>query len=101
MSRYLIKTTYLEGPHQGKSHLIRKGGYVTDEQTFQWNDTTYASKSIVERWCKHFLEENEENRRIERSNEAWRIARGGKPCLFYLYFSKSYEPYEVPDAMMV
>ena len=101
MGRYLIKSTYLEGPHEGQSHLLRKGGYVTEEGRYEFEDTTYASKSIAERWCKHFFEENERNRKIERQDEAWKVARGGKPKSFYLYMSESYEPYEVPEDMMV
>ena len=35
MKRYLIKKTYTEGIHAGKSYLLRKGGYVTDENEYQ------------------------------------------------------------------
>ena len=95
MTRYLIKITYLEGPHEGKSHLIRRGGRCTDEGDIQWDDTTYASEGIAKRVCKRLYTDNELNRKIERQDEAVRIKRGRPAKEYYIYESCSYEPYPV------
>lgn len=95
MIRYLIKATYLEGPHCGESYLLRKGGFVTDFPSIQWDDTTYKTEGICKRVCKHMFEENELNRRIERREEQWKIQKGGQPKKWYIYESQKYEPYAV------
>ena len=94
MKRYLIKVTYTEGPHKDKWHLLRKGGYVTEVDNVQWEDTTYKTKGIASRVCKHMYEENELSRKCERVDEQIRIKRGGQPKSFYIYESCTYEPYE-------
>lgn len=95
MKRYLIKVTYQEGSHAGKSYLLRKEGYVTDEDSIQWTDTTYKTEGIAKRICKHLFEENELNKRCERQDEACRIKKGLAPKKFHIYNSCTFEPYEV------
>lgn len=95
MIRYLIKVTYTEGIHKGESYLLRKGGYVTDEDRIEWEDTTYKSEGICRRACKHLFEENELSRKCERMDEQIRMKRGGDPKNFYIYESATYEPYPV------
>ena len=95
--RYLIKVTHLEGAHAGESYLLRKGGYVTDDCGFWWEDDVYKTEGIARRVCKHKYEENELSRRIERQTEEYRVKRGGKPNDWYIYESESYGPYPVAD----
>lgn len=97
MKRYLIKVTYLEGRHAGESHLLRKGGYVTDEDSIHFDDWTYKTKGIAERVCRHLKEENDLSRRIERKDEAVAIKLGLRkgPKDWYIYEDCSYEPFEV------
>ena len=99
MTRYLIKVTYQEGPHVGTSFLLRKGGYVTEDDNIQWEDTTYASEGIAKRVCKMMKEANDFNRKMEREEEAaWIAKRGVSPKRFYIYETCTYEPYPVEVA---
>lgn len=95
MTRYLIKVTYTEGEHKGTSYLLRKSGYVTDDNSIQWEDTTYKTEGIARRVCKRLYADNELSRKCERMDEQIRIKRGGKPKDWYIYESQTYEPYPV------
>lgn len=97
MKRYLIKATYLEGKHAGRSYLLRKGGYVTDEGAYQWEDTTYATLGIAQRVCKQYAERNEQDRDLERGQEVFDLKTGRRkePKAWYIHELESYEPYEV------
>lgn len=95
MTRYLIKITYLEGPHKGQSYLRRRGGYCTEAGDHQGKDTTYATLGIARSVCKKLYENNELDRKIERQDEAARIKRGRPAKEWYIYESCSYEPYPV------
>lgn len=82
--RYLIKATYLEGLHKGETYLLRKGGYVTDEDTYQDIEDTYSSLGVAKRICKKLAKDNEID------------------CKFYSFtFPESYEPYEVDEGHFV
>ena len=96
MKRYLIKVTYLEGQHKGESYLLRKGGYVTEEHDYQWDDTTYATKGIAQRVCNQKAKENKFDRDFEREQERIAILRGRRkePKAWYIHELESYEPYE-------
>ena len=97
MKRYLIKVTYLEGKHAGKTYLMRKGGYVTDEGAYQWENTTYATLGIAKRVCKKLSDRNQRDHDFERSMEQADIAKGlrKEPKAWYIYELENYEPYEV------
>ena len=94
MKGYLIKTTYTEGTHAGKSHLLGKGTRVMDGHIC-WSEYCYKTLGAAKRICKLWYEDNELSKKCERVDEACRIARGGKPKNWYIYESKTYEPYEV------
>lgn len=101
MKGYLIKGTYLTGIHKGKTFLLRKGGYVTDEKQYQWSDTLYKSEGQALRVCRKLKEESDLNYRIEREDNARAIAKG-KPGKEFFYFEhESYEPFPVDDDMIV
>lgn len=93
--RFLVKVTYREGVHKGESYLLRKGGYVTDEKSYEWEDTTYATEAIAKAVCTKYKKNNDLEREIERKEEAYRISKGKKPKTFYNYFYCDYEPYAV------
>ena len=95
MKRYLIKVTYLEGAHKGRSYLLRKGGYVEDEDKTHYVEDTYKTYGTAQRVCRHLYEENELSRKIEREDEAVRIKRGRPAKEWYIYESEAYEPFEV------
>lgn len=66
MLRYIIKVTYLDGPHAGKVYFLRKGGYVTEEDSIHWEDTTYKTEGICQRVCNHMTKVNDEDYEFER-----------------------------------
>lgn len=98
MNGYLIKVTYLTGPHAGESYLLRKGGYVTEEGNHEWDDTTYRTLGIAQAQCKRLAEENERC----YNDETWmreRRLREGKELLheWRIYEKQSYEPHLVEN----
>lgn len=95
MKRYLIKVTYLEGEHKGKSYLLRKGGYVTEKGNVEWEDTTYSSYKRALWQCNRLEQQNELNIRIERRDRQYAIQMGRKFRDYNIYELESYEPYEV------
>lgn len=95
MKRYLIKVTYLDGDHKGESYLLRKGGYVTEEKDYQWDDTTYSTYNMALRQCKKLKTENNINIEIERREREWAKAKGSDSRKWNIYTLESYEPYEV------
>lgn len=96
-NRYLIKATYLEGPHSGKVYFLRKEGYVTDLYQYQWEDTTYASEAIAKRVCSRLTKNNDHEVEWERRmNEAYR-AKGmrTKGENDFIYWPEKYEPIRI------
>ena len=94
MKGYLIKVTYTEGEHKGKSYLLGKGTKVMDGIT-NWDYNCYKTLGIAKRICKKWYEDNELSKRIERKDEAAWVAKGYKAKDWYIYESKTFEPYEV------
>ena len=96
--RYLIKVTYISGPHEGKEHLLQKGGYVTDEDSPQWEDTTYASLGMAMKECRRLTAKNKADYEDERIYNQIRIKHGDPAKEFFIYELEKYEPYLVnPD----
>ena len=95
--RYLIKVTYLDGPHAGKIHFQRKEGYVTDLYQYQWEDTTYASKTSAQRVCTRLTKNNDWEFDRERRENEFRIQRGrpAKEEKDFIYWHEKYEPIHV------
>lgn len=97
MNGYLIKGTYLTGPHKGESYLLRKGGYVTEEGRHEWDDTTYRTLGIAQAQCRRLTEENE----ICYNDETWsrnrRIKEGKEVSKYRIYEKEAYEPYFVEN----
>lgn len=98
MNGYLIKATYLTGPHKGKSYLLRKGGYVTEEGNCEWDDTTYRTLANAEKRCRQLAQDNERDYNHETWERDHRIQQG-KPLLheWRIYEKMSYEPYLVEN----
>ena len=95
MKAYIIKTTYTEGPHAGKSYLRNKQGYIIDDCCIHWADTCYLTLKGAKIACSKLFNENELNRRIERQDEAFRVSQGKAPKEWCIYESETFEPYEV------
>lgn len=95
MMRYLIKVTYTDGAHAGKSYLLSKGGYVTDESDVHWEETTYKTLGLCRHICKLAYEDNEQSVAQERADNEWRLAHGKEPYRYHIYDHCSFEPYAV------
>lgn len=95
MNGYLIKTTYLTGSHKGRSYLLRKGGYITEEGNHEWDDTTYRTLGIAQAQCKRLTEENERCYNDETLSRNRRIKEGKEVAKYRIYEKASYEPYLV------
>lgn len=95
MKAYIIKKTYTERIHSGKSHLLFKDGYVADDCAIFWADRCYKTLKGARIACTKLFENNELNRRIERQDEAFRVSQGKAPKEWYIYESETFEPYEV------
>lgn len=95
--RYLIKVTYLAGPHKDKVYLMQKGGYVTSIHDLQGFDQTYASEGICRNICKKMFYNNEQDFSVERKQNNWNIEAGkkGKDYLQFIYWPQSYQPVKV------
>lgn len=95
MTRYLIKGTYTTGNHTGESYLLRKGGFYTDSNAQQREDTTYSTKSAALRACKILANTNNLNYTVERRENDKRIAAGERGVRLFIYEREEYEPYGV------
>lgn len=95
--RYLIKATYTDGPHAGKCYLMRKGGYVTDIYSYQWDDTTYAGYGFADRVCKKNAEDDDFWFQWERREDEVRIKRRnpGKTENQFIHWHSAYVPIRV------
>lgn len=86
MKAYVIKSTYLEGKHEGRSHILIKGGYVSDEKTKHHIDDCYGTLAQAKAVCTKYKKNNEIERNIERKT---------KRTSDYIYNLESFEPIEV------
>lgn len=93
MTRYLIKTTYLEGIHKGKEYYLEKGGYVGDPK-YAYMDNTYDEKAC-KMVCAKYSKSNKFNRDFEQRDRAERIAKGKTVSKYPIYYLESFEPFAV------
>ena len=97
MTKYIIKTTYLEGPHEGKIHYINKHGFVLVDAALDhiWSDDAYDTLATCKRVCTLRMKHIEVQRRIELEDRERRM-QSGKPVNKYrLYYLEKYEPFAV------
>lgn len=92
--RYLIRNTYLEGPHKGTSYLMRKGGYVAGDTGPYFLSDTYVSYGIALRQCRRMADDNKLNCRLQKQDHERLIKQGKKPGI-KIYYQESYEPVPV------
>lgn len=95
MNGYIIKATYLTGPHIGKSYFLIKGGYVTDEPDVQWSDACYKNAGICRAVCNKLSSNNIIEHRLENKQRERQLERGQNIPVSMIYELMSYEPYEV------
>ena len=96
MKGYVIKATYVEGMHAGKSYLIAKTGYCLDDDGIFFEDWCYKTLRAAKAVCTRKFKDNELRRKSERDDEKFQMEHRGRPAKsFYIYESETYEPYEV------
>ena len=95
MKGYVIKVTYLTGRHKGKTYLMKKGGYVTEEHYYHFESDIYKTLSIAKRVCTMYRKNNERDYNAERRTNEYNISKGRPPKDWFIYELESYEPFEI------
>lgn len=99
MTGYIIKTTYLTGPHTGQVAYLRKGGYVTDLDRIHWDDDVYKTEGQCRAICTRYAVSNKRDHEWEIKDKAYRRAQGHDVWKFNIHELQSYEPYRVDDVV--
>lgn len=94
MTKYIVKTTYLDGIHAGKEYYLVKGGYVTDNLECVWQDMSY-SLSACKAVCARYAKKNEIDVRIEKQDREYAIAHGKTVSKYPLYNLEKFEPFAI------
>ena len=95
MKGYVIKVTYLSGRHKGKTYLIKKGGYVTEEHFHHFESDVYKTLSIAKRVCTMYENNNQRDYLHERNYNDYRISKGYEGKDWFIYELERYEPFEI------
>lgn len=98
MNRYVIKSTYLTGPHKGRSYFLIKGGkgwYVTDHPDELSSADCYKTESICRSVCNKLSANNIVEYRLENKQRERQAEKGQTISVSRIYELMSYEPYEV------
>ena len=86
MKGYVIKVTYLTGRHKGKTYLMKKGGYVTEENHYHFESDIYKTLGIAKRVCTMYRKNNERDYNAERRMNEYNILKG-RPAKDGLYMN--------------
>ena len=95
MKGYVIKVTYLTGRHKGKTYLMKKGGYVTEERFHHFESDVYKTLGIAKRVCTMYRNNNERDYNCERNYNDYKISKGEEGKEWFIYELESYEPFEI------
>lgn len=95
MNGYIIKATYLTGPHKGTSHFLQKGGYVTSDPDDQWSDNCYKTENICKSICRKLESSNMTEHVIEKRYREYRSQNGYNVSDYMIYELMKYQPYFV------
>jgi len=94
MKKYIIKVTYLEGEHAGKSYFLMKGGYVVSNIEYVWKADSYTLP-VCKAVCTRIKKANDLNVNIERRDREYAIAKGRTVSKYPIYTPEAYEPFEI------
>ena len=94
MTKYIIKTPYLEGPHAGKEHYVIKGGYVVCNLDNIWQSDSYTL-GTCKAVCKRYAMNNEIANRIEKRDREYAAAKGRSVVPYMIHYLQSYTPVEI------
>ena len=95
MKGYVIKVTYLTGRHKGRTYLMKKGGYITEEHYHHFESDVYTTLRTAKRVCTVYRKNNERDYNDERRTNEYNISKGRPPKDWFIYELESYEPFEV------
>lgn len=95
MKGYVIKVTYLSGRHKGKTYLMKKGGYVTEEHFHHFESDVYKTLGIAKRVCTIYENNNQRDYLHERNYNDYRISKGYEGKDWFIYELERYEPFEI------
>lgn len=95
MKGYVIKVTYLSGRHKGKTYLMKKGGYVTEEHFHHFESDVYKTLGIAKRICTMYTKSNERDYIAERRYNDYQISKGREGKEWFIYELERYEPFEI------
>lgn len=92
---FVIKGTYLTGQHTGETFTLLRGGYVSSERGYEWEDDIYKTRGIAQMVCTKMQKQNASDHEWAKKKREWDIAHGNEPMDLLGYELQSYEPYEV------
>ena len=98
MKGYVIKVTYLTGRHKGKTYLMKKGGYVTEADSYHFESDIYKTLGTAKRVCTLYRKNNERDYHAERRTNEYNISKGRPSKEWFIYELESYEPFEIEYA---
>ena len=95
MNGYIIKATYLTGPHKGTSYFLQKGGYVTSDPDDQWSDDCYKTENICKSVCRKLENSNMVEHAIEKKTREYKSQNEIQLSDYMIYELMKYQPYFV------
>ena len=97
MTKYIIKTTYLEGPFEGKVNYLNKHGFVLHDAALNnvWQDDAYDTIAACKCACTLRMKHIEVQRRIELKDRERRLQQGKPVNKYQLYYLERYEPFAI------
>lgn len=94
MKKYIIKVTYLEGIHEGKTHHLGKGGYIVTNLDFVWQEDSYTL-STCKSVCTRLENQNNRLAEAEKRERAYNAAKGRHVSKYPIYIVSKYEPFMI------
>lgn len=97
MNGYIIKATYLTGPHKGTCYFLQKGGYVTSDPDDQWSDNCYKTENICKSICMKLERSNMTEQVVEKRIREYRSQNGYNVSEYMINELMKYQPYFVKN----
>lgn len=95
MNGYIIKATYLTGPHKGRSYFLQKGVFVTDDPGDQWSDNCYKTENICKSICRKLENSSMVEHVIEKRMREYQSKNGYSVSEYMINELMKYKPYFV------
>lgn len=95
MNGYIIKATYLTGPHKGRSYFLQKGGYLASDPDDQWSDNCYKTENICKSICRKLESSNMTEHVVEKRLREYRSQNGYNVSEYMINELMKYKPYFV------